>query len=126
MKCMEIVLGVPIDECLSIDDEAGCTIRIRQGEVWITSEGWSSDIIAKTGGGASLGGPNRTIIGASRDAVIDVALPHDARDATFELSFCGNARRLKVSTPSSWLGKLARRFGVTGTCVVPCSFPVIG
>lgn len=66
---------IPSERCLAIDDRAGCTLRVVDGQVWITVDAHLRDIIANPGDVVALDRHARTFVSAFRDAMVLIAPP---------------------------------------------------
>jgi hypothetical protein len=58
------------DQGLAIDDGVGCTLRVVEGQAWITFEGQPDDVIANAGDDIALPRDTRTYVSAFGDAVV--------------------------------------------------------
>jgi Protein of unknown function (DUF2917) len=96
--------GIAAQRCLGIDDRAGCTLWVVEGQVWITVEGHLRDMIANTGDAITLQQSGRTYVSAFRDAVVLIAPVTDPRDVAFAMREAYGLRTLSVTVD---LGVLA-------------------
>ena len=118
MQAPKFSLRLPADACLRLVDDAGCTVRVAEGELWITIDGKAQDVIAHTGERVVLERNARAVIGAFRDAIIVVSPRCDVRDVGFLLQESSGSRILTVTTPlAETIGQLGRWLSFGGAPV---------
>jgi len=78
-------IAVPADGCLAIDDAAGCTAEVLEGQVWITVDGSAGDTIANAGSVVALPAGGRILVSAFADATLLIAVPSRAGRVAFAL-----------------------------------------
>jgi hypothetical protein len=105
-------VAISADQYLAIEDDAGCTVEVLEGEVWMTAVGLPLDTIARRGTRVALARGRRIIVSAFRDAILCVRVPRDAREVGFALQRRGGASVLTVTAPrgegfARWLRQLA-------------------
>ena len=99
--------AVASEHCLGIDDGVGCTLRVVEGQVWITVDGHLRDIIANAGDAIALERGARTYVSAFRDAVVLIAPGNQTRDVAFEMRETHGLRTLSVSVDRGILAMAA-------------------
>jgi hypothetical protein len=99
--------AIASEHCLGIDDAASCTLRVVEGQVWITVEGHLRDIIANAGDAIALEQSTRTYVSAFRDAVVLVAPMRGAHDVTFEMRESHGLRTLSIGVDRGMLATVA-------------------
>jgi len=99
--------AIAAERCLGIDDGAGCTLRVVEGQVWITVDGHLRDIIANVGDAIALERSARTYVSAFRDAVVLIAPMRDPRDVAFAMREQHGLRTLSVSVDRGILAMAA-------------------
>ena len=107
MRLSGLSAAIAAEHCLGIDDCAGCTLRVVEGQVWITVEGQLRDIIANPGDAVPLEQGARTYVSAFRDAVVLVAPLSEARDVTFEVRGAHGLRTLSIGVARGVLATAA-------------------
>jgi len=108
-------LAVPVDRWLSIVDDAGCTVHVDEGQVWITVEGAANDAIANPGMNVELARGRRTMVSAFRHAMLTLVAPRTSRDVGFTLQQREGGRQLTIATAGGeTLAQLARWFAAGG------------
>ena len=96
MRFSGLSAAIASEHSLGIDDGAGCTLRVIEGQVWITVEGHLRDIIANAGDAIALEQNARTYVSAFRDAVVLVAPMRGARDLNFAMREADGMRTLSI------------------------------
>lgn len=66
-------IDIPRGSTLRIDDGAGVTLDVRQGELWLTEEGGREDHFLRTGDRFGIRRNGVTLVHAFRDSVVCVA-----------------------------------------------------
>jgi len=108
-------LAVPVERWLSIVDDAGCTVHVDEGQVWITVEGAANDAIANPGMNVELARGRRTMVSAFRHAMLTLVAPRTSRDVGFTLQQREGGHQLTIATAGGeTLAQLARWFAAGG------------
>jgi len=106
-----LTVAVSTARALALDVPRGCTLRVVSGQLWITAEGHSRDVIANPGSTVTLEPDVRSNVSAFRDAIAVVSLPAGARAGTFALSDRRGERVLTVTAAGSgWQGVVKSHF----------------
>jgi hypothetical protein len=98
MHVPAFLLRLPEGDCLRIVGEAGYTVRIDEGEVWITVDGQHRDVIARAGERLALDPESRALLSSFRDAAVVVSAPCGSDDVGFLLQDLDGLRGLRVLT----------------------------
>jgi hypothetical protein len=115
MQTPTLTLKLPAEACLRLVDEAGCAVRVAEGELWITIDGKAHDVIVRSGERLVLERNTRAVISTFRDATIVVSARCDVREVGFLLRQSNGARVLTVTTPfAETIGQLGRWLSLGG------------
>ncbi|CAG0994731.1 hypothetical protein BURK1_02464 [Burkholderiales bacterium] len=60
---------------LTLDDARGATVRVRQGQLWVTQYGDPVDHVLEAGDAWVVGRGGRTVVQAQRDSLFELARP---------------------------------------------------
>ena len=107
MRPSGLSAAIASEHCLAIDDGAGSTLRVVEGQVWITVDGHLRDIIANAGDAIALEQNARTYVSAFRDAVVLVAPMSGPREVTFEMREADGLRTLSIGVNRGLLATAA-------------------
>ncbi len=108
---------VTAERCLAVEGGTDCTVRVVEGEVWVTVEGQPEDTIAGAGARLDLAANACTFIGAFRDAAVLIEPRQRSRRVAFALRDEMGLRVLTVTVglggsgrALAWLRRLASGF----------------
>ena len=68
-------IGMPRGSTLRIDDGAGATLHVREGELWLTEEGSCADHLLQAGQRFRIGRGGATLAQAFRRSVVSLTPP---------------------------------------------------
>jgi len=108
-------LAIPADRQIEIIDDAGCIACVLEGQVRVTTEGFSEDTIAERGQNVSFKRGCKSLLSAFRDAIVFIPASRAVLDEGFALyRFRGKDVLTIAMSRADSLAQLARRLAIGG------------